>query len=87
MFSISLHLQKHTYAYLLYNNVTNTTLAQDVFPYNTICYITNGNIINAHFMSFKLITHIYMNPNVLHQSDTFGGCGLKLASLTVRFIM
>jgi hypothetical protein len=47
-FFICLHLQKHIYEYLLYNNMTNTTLAQDVFPCNTICYITNGNIGIVH---------------------------------------
>jgi hypothetical protein len=54
---IRLHLQKHTYVYLTYN-MTNKTLAQNLFPCNIICYITNGNIRNAKLMSFKLNTHI-----------------------------
>jgi hypothetical protein len=28
-----------------------------------------------------------MDPNAANQSYTFGGCGLKQASMTVRFVM
>jgi hypothetical protein len=82
-----LHLQKHTYLYLPYNNWTNTRLAQDVLC-NNICYMTtNDSVRNAQLNRFKLITDILMNPYAPHQSYSFGGCGLKLANITVQFVM
>jgi hypothetical protein len=67
--------------------MTNTRLAQDVLC-NTICYMTTyDSMTNAQLKYFKLITQIEMKMNASHQSYTFGGCGLKLASITVRFVM
>jgi hypothetical protein len=85
MFFIRLRLQKHQYKYLPYN-MTNKKLAQELIQCN-ICYITNGNKRNANRKSFKLNTHNNINPNASPQSYTFGGCGLKLETMTVRFIM
>jgi hypothetical protein len=48
---------------------------------------TNDSVRNAQLNSFKLITQNEMNTNASHQSYTFGGCGLKLASMTVRFVI
>jgi hypothetical protein len=67
--------------------LTKTRLAQ-VILCNKIYYITTyDSVRNAQLKSFKLITQIEMYPNTSHQSYTFGGCGLNLASMMVRFVM
>jgi hypothetical protein len=60
MLLYSFAFKKHTYEYLLYNNLTNKRLAQNV-PINTIFYMTtNDSVRNAHIKEFQ--AH-YANQN------------------------